>query len=92
MNKKMNLKVRLNNPLFIASVVMSILTPILGYMGITVQDVTSWKALGDILMQAIANPYVLGLVVVSLYNTCIDFTTPGLKDSQRVLEKKDIND
>ena len=92
MNKKMNLKVRLNNPLFIASVVMSILTPILGYMGITIENITTWKALGDILIQAIANPYVLGLVVVSLYNTCIDFTTPGLKDSQRVLEKNDIND
>ena len=92
MNKKMNFKIRLQNPQFIASVVMSILTPILGYMGITVQDITTWKALGDILMQAVANPYVLGLVVVSLYNTCVDFTTPGLKDSQRVLEKNDIND
>ena len=92
MNKKMNLKVRLSNPLFIASIVMSILTPILMYMGITVQDITSWKVLGDILLQAIANPYVLGLVVVSLYNTCVDFTTPGLKDSQKVLEKNDIND
>ena len=92
MNKKMNFKIRLQNPQFIASVVMSILTPILMYMGITVQDITTWKALGDILMQAVANPYVLGLVVVSLYNTCIDFTTPGLKDSQRVLEKNDIND
>lgn len=92
MNKKMNFKIRLQNPQFIASVVMSILTPILMYMGITVQDITTWKALGDILMQAVANPYVLGLVVVSLYNTCVDFTTPGLKDSQRVLEKNDIND
>ena len=92
MNKKMNFKIRLQNPQFIASVVMSILTPILMYMGITVQDITTWKALGDILMQAVANPYVLGLVVVSLYNTCIDFTTPGLKDSQKVLEKNNIND
>ena len=89
---KMNLKVRLSDPLFIASVVMSILTPILGYLGITIENITTWKALGDILIQAIANPYVLGLVVVSLYNTCIDFTTPGLKDSQRVLEKNNIND
>lgn len=89
---KLNLKIRLKNPLFIASIVMSVLTPILTYMGITVQDITTWKALGDILLQAIMNPYVLGLVVVSLYNSCIDFTTPGIKDSQRVLEKNDIND
>ena len=89
---KMNLKVRVSTPSFIASLVMSILTPILGYMGITVQDVTSWKALGDILIQDIANPYVLGIVDVYLYNTCVDFTTPGLKDSQKVLEKNKIND
>lgn len=89
---KLNLKIRLKNPLFIASIVMSVLTPILTYMGITVQDITTWKALGDILLQAIMNPYVLGLVVVSLYNSCIDFTTPGLKDSQRVLEKSNIDD
>lgn len=90
--KNFNIKLRLKNPLFIASVVMSILTPILGYMGITVQDVTSWKALGDILMQAIANPYVLGLVVVSLYNTCIDFTTKGLMDSELVMNKTNVKD
>ena len=89
---KLNLKVRLQNPVFIAQIVMSILVPILGYAGLTVADLTTWKTLGDILIQAMANPYVLGLVVVSLYNTCIDFTTPGLKDSQKVLEKNNIND
>ena len=39
-----------------------------------------------------SNPYCLGLMVVSVYNALIDPTTPGLKDSQKVLEKNNIND
>ena len=87
---KMNLKVRLQNPVFIAQIVMSILVPILGYCGLTVADVTTWKALGDVLLNALSNPYCLGLMVVSVYNALIDPTTPGLKDSQETLEKKSL--
>ena len=61
-----NLKVRLKNPIFIAQLVMSVLLPILTYMGLTVEDLTTWKALGDALFEAIRNPYVLGLVIVSV--------------------------
>lgn len=87
---KMNLKVRLQNPVFIAQIVMSILVPILGYCGLTVADLTTWKALGDVLLNALSNPYCLGLMVVSVYNALIDPTTPGLKDSQETLEKKSL--
>lgn len=71
---------------------MSILVPILGYCGLTVADLTTWKALGDVLLNALSNPYCLGFIVVSVYNALIDPTTPGLKDSQKVLEKNNIND
>ena len=87
---KMNLKVRLQNPVFIAQIVMSILVRILGYAGVTVEDLTTWKALGDVLLNALSNPYCLGLMVVSVYNALIDPTTPGLKDSQETLEKKSL--
>ena len=85
---KLNLKLRFKNPVFIAQIVMSILLPILSYAGLTVQDLTTWKALGDILLGAISNPYCLGLMVVSIYNCLIDPTTPGHSDSVSVLEKK----
>lgn len=88
---KLNLKVRLQNPVFVGQIVMSILVPILGYAGLTVADLTTWRALGDVLLNALSNPYCLGLMVVSVYNALIDPTTPGLKDSQRVLEKSNIN-
>lgn len=75
---KINWKVRFKNPLFIAQLGMSILVPILAYAGLTVQDLTTWKALGDLLLGAFSNPYVLGLVAISVYNAVLDPTTRGL--------------
>lgn len=82
---KLNWKVRLKNPVFVAQLVMSILLPILTYMGLTVEDMTTWAALGNALFEAIKNPYVLGLVVVSAFNAINDPTTSGITDSERAL-------
>ena len=81
----MNLKVRFKNPVFIAQLILAILTPILAYAGLTVQDLTSWQALGEILLGAIRNPYVLGLIVVSVWNALNDPTTAGIIDSAQAL-------
>lgn len=85
---KINWKVRFKNPLFIAQLGMSILVPILAYAGLTVQDLTTWKALGDLLLGAFSNPYVLGLVAISVYNAILDPTTRGLNDSLNVLNRE----
>ena len=81
----MNLKVRFKNPVFIAQFILAILTPILAYAGLTFQDLTSWSALGTILIGAIKNPYVLGLIVVSVWNAFNDPTTAGLTDSTQAM-------
>lgn len=81
----MNLKVRFKNPVFVAQLILAILTPILAYAGLTVQDLTSWQALGEILLGAIRNPYVLGLIVVSVWNALNDPTTAGITDSAQAL-------
>jgi len=81
----MNLKVRFKNPVFIVQLILAILTPILAYAGLTVQDLTSWQALGEILLGAIRNPYVLGLIVVSVWNALNDPTTAGITDSAQAL-------
>ena len=81
----MNLKVRFKNPVFIAQLILSILTPILAYAGLTLQDITTWSALGNVLLGAVQNPYVLGLVVVSVWNALNDPTTEGLGDSARAM-------
>lgn len=90
----MNLKVRFKNPVFIAQLFLSILMPILTYAGLTTQDLTSWSILGDVLIGALQNPYVLGLIIISVWNALNDPTTSGFKDSELAMSyskpKKDI--
>ncbi len=81
----MNLKVRFKNPIFIAQLVLSILTPIMTYAGLTAQDLTTWGTLFNLVKEALLNPYVLGLIAVSVWNALNDPTTKGLKDSKRAL-------
>lgn len=85
---KINWKVRFKNPLFLAQLILSVLAPILAYAGLTLQDMTTWKALGDLLLGAFSNPYVLGLVAISVYNSIIDPTTRGISDSLNVLNRE----
>ena len=80
-----NWKVRFKNPVFLAQLGLSVLTPILAYAGLTVADMTSWSALGQLLVDALCNPYVLGLVAVSVYNAINDPTTSGVKDSKQAM-------
>ena len=70
-----NWKVRFKNPLFIANLFMAVLLPILTYFGLTVQDLTSWSKLGEVLLGALSNPYVLGTIIVSIWNAVNDPTT-----------------
>lgn len=78
---KINWKVRIKNPLFWVQVALAVLMPVLAYMGLTVEDLTSWSILGATLFEAVKNPYVLGLVVVSVWNAVNDPTTSGVSDS-----------
>ena len=89
---KINWKIRFKNPVFIAQLALAILTPIMAYAGLTAQDLTTWAKLGNLLVGAISNPYVLSLVAVSLWNCINDPTTVGLTDSKRALEYKDLNE
>ena len=75
-----NWKVRFRNPVFIAQIILAIFTPILAYAGLTMQDITTWATLGKLIVGAISNPYVLGLVIVSLWNAVNDPTTAGIGD------------
>lgn len=82
---KINWKVRAKNPAFWASIALAVFTPILTYFGLTWNDMTTWAAIGDLFVQAIQNPVVVGAVVVNVYNTIVDFTTAGIGDSKRAL-------
>lgn len=85
---KINWKVRFRNPVFIGQLVLAIFVPILAYLGITLEDLTTWGTVGQVLFEAIRNPYVLMLVIVSVYNSITDPTVAGLSDSKQALGYK----
>lgn len=80
-----NWKVRVKNPVWWAQVVLAVLTPVLAYAGLTAQDLTTWGALGTLLLGAVTNPYVLSLVLVSVWNAVTDPTTTGVSDSTQAM-------
>ena len=80
-----NWKVRFSNPLFYVSIVLSIVSPILAYFGLSWDQITTWQTFGKLFVDAVQNPVVVVAVIVSLYNTVIDFTTSGISDSTQAL-------
>ena len=76
----MDWKTRFKNPVFWVQILLAVLTPILAYAGLTAQDLTSWPMLFKIVLDAVQSPYVLSLVVVSVWNAINNPTTPGVKD------------
>ena len=82
---RINWKVRIKNPVFWVQVAIAVILPILTYFGLTWEDMTSWAAIGNLLLQAVKNPVVIAAVLASVWNAVNDPTTAGLKDSQRAM-------
>ena len=87
---KINWLIRFKNPTFIVSILMAIFMPILAYFGMNWNEMTTWGAIWDLLVEAIKNPVVVVAVIVSVYNAIIDPTTKGISDSKRALEYQEI--
>ena len=85
--KKLNWKVRFNreNILFISQVIISVVIPILTYFGLQASDLTTWTKVEDTFVQAVSNPYVVVMALVSLFNAITDPTTKGIGDSEKAL-------
>lgn len=83
----LNLKVRFNkkNILFITQVIVSVVIPVLTYFGLQASDLTTWSKVWETFMQAISNPYVVVMAIVSLFNAVTDPTTKGISDSTSAL-------
>jgi phi LC3 family holin len=82
---KINWKVRFKNPVFWANLAISIVFPILAYMGLSWEDMTTWAALGKVFLEAIKNPVIVVSVIVSVWNLINDPTTAGYSDSDLAL-------
>lgn len=85
--KNINWKVRFNkdNITFIIRFVAALIIPVLAYLGLEVTDLTSWTLIGDVLLQFISNPFLLGLTVINALNMIPDPTTKGITDSEKAL-------
>lgn len=85
--KSINWKVRFSkdNITFIIRFVAALIIPVLAYLGLEVTDLTSWKLIGDVLLQFISNPFLLGLTVINALNMIPDPTTKGITDSEKAL-------
>ena len=82
---KINWKVRIKNPLFWVQIASAILLPILAHLGLSWQDMTSWEALGGVLLSAIQNPVIVVATAISVWNAITDPTTKGVFDSKNAL-------
>jgi phi LC3 family holin len=79
-----NWKVRFKNPTFLIQLFLTLFIPVLGYFGLTAQDLTTWGALFQLIKDALSNPYVLGTVAIGLWNAINDPTTKGIvSDSEQ---------
>ena len=83
----LNWKVRFNkkNILFIAQVIVSVVIPVLTYFGLQASDLTTWSKVWETFVQAISNPYVVVMAIVSLFNAVTEPTTKGISDSTSAL-------
>ena len=90
-----NWKVRAKHPTFWLGLIGAVGTPILAYLGITAADLTTWGSVGNAMAAAVTNPYLLGLVVLSVLSflgVVNDPTTKGLGDSARALTYEEPHD
>lgn len=80
-----NWEVRFKNPVFWVQIATSIVLPILAYLGLKWEDMTTWGKLAEVFLSAVQNPVILVSIVVSVWNTINDPTTKGISDSSRAL-------
>ena len=80
-----NWKVRTQSPQFWIGIVGVVASPILAYLGMSYTDITTWSTLGNIIVQFVTNPYLIGTVIVavmSFLGVVTDPTTAGVGDSE----------
>ena len=81
----MTLKVRVKNWSFWFCIAVAIFSAIFTYYGITAADITTWPGLGQLLLKAISNPFVVFNILMAVGNAIVDPTTKGIADSKRAM-------
>ena len=85
---KINWRVRARSPQFWTGLAGVIASPVLAYLGVGYEDLTTWQSVGDVLGQFLHNPYLIGTVcmaALSFLGVLTDPTTKGIGDSPRAM-------
>ena len=72
--------------------IMSVVVPVLSYMGLTAKDITSWGKLFDIINSAFQNPYVIVLAITSLWYTFNNPTESKVAMNEKVEIEENLYD
>lgn len=85
---RMNIPVRFQNWAFW----LGLGATVLAAMNVSPEMFTSWELLWAEIVALFSNPSRLGCVVVAIIGVFTDPTTPGVGDSQRALNRKNLGD
>lgn len=83
---KMNIPVRFQNWAFW----LSLGATILAALNVEPEMFTSWDIVWQELVALVNNPFRIGCVVIAIIGVFADFTTPGIGDSTRALNRKKL--
>lgn len=83
---KMNIPVRFQNWAFW----LGLGATILAAMNVSPEMLTSWDLVWQELVSLVNNPFRLGCVVIAIIGVFADFTTPGIGDSARALNRQKL--
>ena len=83
-----NWKVRMQSPSWWLGIAGIVASPVLAYLGLAYSDLTTWSSVGNVFVQFVGNPYLIGTVIVAVLGAIgvtADPTTKGLGDSARAM-------
>lgn len=86
MKNKLNMTVRIKNPVFWVQIVVAFIMCALAYNQMEPQDLTTWAGLFSLVVGVLKNPYCLALCVWNIFNAVNDPTTKGVTDSSRAMK------
>lgn len=89
-----NWKVRFTrkNMVFLFRFLAALIIPVLGYMGIRYDDLTTWAMVWDVIVQFFSNPFLIFLTLFNAFNIVPDPVVKGLSDSPTGLRLSEPRD
>lgn len=77
---------RLPNVQFWVRLVLISFLPVLGYLGMNGTDLTSWTIVLDTLVRFFSNPYLVGLYLITLYQSFVSTKKKTINTVNKELE------